>query len=153
MWTDYVDPDVNYTSVGQLNMLKLKSNIDKVLNNDYYDLSSLGLEQAIAKSSSYVDDAIRTKSIVNFTVLSKNARPVYQTQLLGSALKTSKAISTAKSLKMMGNVLSGGRCCSVNLSVWFGSNFWHRVYGRYDNDWSRFFGPNWSKYLLSLFRR
>jgi len=106
-WTDYEDPDVNFTSVGQLNMLKLKSNIDKALNNDYYDLTSFGLEQAIAKSASYVDDALRTKSFVNFTVLSNRARPLFQTQLLGSAFKTSKVVSTAKALKMAGNVLSG----------------------------------------------
>jgi hypothetical protein len=106
-WTDYDDPDVNFSSVGQLNMLKLKSHIDGVLNNDYYDLTSLGLEQAIAKSTSYVDDALRTKSMVNFTVLSKYTRPVYQTQLLGSAFKTSKVVSAAKALKVAGNILSG----------------------------------------------
>jgi len=106
-WTDYEDPDVNFTSVGQLNMLKLKSRVDGVLNNEYYDLTSLGLEQGIAKTASYVDDALRNMSTVNFTVLSEYARPLYRTSLLGSAFKTSRVASTAKGLKIAGNALAG----------------------------------------------
>ena len=81
--------------------------VDNILNNQYYDLTSLGLEQGIANTTSYLDKALRTTSTVNFTVLNEYARPAYRTTLLGSALKTSKVASTAKVLKISGNALAG----------------------------------------------
>jgi len=85
----------------------IKTHLDEILNNQYYDLGSLGLEQGIAKTASYVDDALRNMSTVNFTVLSEYARPLYRTSLLGSAFKTSRVASTAKGLKIAGNALAG----------------------------------------------
>ncbi|QHC85053.1 hypothetical protein AS589_09830 [Empedobacter brevis] len=81
--------------------------IDDILNNKYYDLTSLGLEQGIAKTTSYLDKALKTKSTVNFTILDEYARPTYRTSLLNSALKTSKVASAAKVLKISGNALAG----------------------------------------------
>ncbi|MDM1139758.1 MULTISPECIES: DUF6443 domain-containing protein [unclassified Empedobacter] len=81
--------------------------IDGILNNKYYDLTSLGLEQGIAKTTSYLDKALKTKSTVNFTILDEYTRPSYRTSLLNSAIKTSKVASAAKVLKISGNALAG----------------------------------------------
>lgn len=89
--------------------------IDRIINNKYYDLGSLGLDQAVAKTGSYLTKALETKSTVNFTVLNKYTKPAFRTKMAGSMLSTSKVANVAKGLKIAGNVLAG---VGVGVSVY-----------------------------------
>lgn len=79
--------------------------IDKLLNLKYYDLASLGLEQSVALSSSYLIKAIDTKSSVNFTLLDDLAKPLENTKVLNSSYKTTNVTKLAKVLKTGGYAL------------------------------------------------
>ncbi len=81
--------------------------IDAIINNKYYGLGSLGLDQAIAKTGSYLTKALETKSSVSFTVLNEYAKPAFRTNVAGSMLGTSKVEKFASGLKVAGNVLAG----------------------------------------------
>ena len=87
--------------------LPRNGSFDRIINNQYYDLVSLGLDQAVAKTGSYLTKALDTKSTVNFTVLNQYAKPAFRTNVSGSLLETSKVANVAKGLKMAGNVLAG----------------------------------------------
>ena len=104
----YYDNDGMLTgSTGGVTWHSMKTFVDNILDNDYYDISSLGLEQGIANTTSFVDNALRNSSTVNFTVLNEYAQPAYRTSILGSAFKTSRVASTARVLKASGNALAG----------------------------------------------
>ncbi|MGK6343841.1 DUF6443 domain-containing protein [Chryseobacterium sp. DT-3] len=80
--------------------------IDEIVNNKYYDITSLGLDQAVAKTTAYVTKALQNNSSVNFTVLDNYAKPAFRTELSGNMVKTSKVATAAKGLKIVGNALA-----------------------------------------------
>ena len=85
--------------------LSRSSLVDGIINNKYYNLGSLGIDQALSKTSSYLVKALDTKSSVNFTIMDDMANPLYSTKVLGYGAKTSNVAKAAGVLKGVGNVL------------------------------------------------
>jgi len=106
------DPYAAYKRELEAYMKKLKSiprneTIDAIINNKYYNLTSLGLDQAIANASSHLTTALENKSTVNFTLRNSFANPAFKTNVAGSMHETSKVANVAKGLKIAGHVLAG----------------------------------------------
>ena len=85
----------------------IRADVDAVINNKYYDLTSLGLEESIIMSEGYLLSSIAKNSTVNYMLINQLGGPTYFTKVLGITVSTSKITTAASGLKIAGGALAG----------------------------------------------